>query len=82
MAKINLLNDGRYHHMGNVQFPVMVEGAEWRNVCGDICGYDVNHAELSRIGAPNACDEGDSLFWALGDECQVIEDDDPNAPAT
>lgn len=76
MAQIILLNDGHYDFMDNIQFPVTVEGTEYRDAYVGIYGYDISHAELSRIGAPNACDEGDSLFWVLGDECQVIDCDD------
>lgn len=73
MAKIKLLNDGHYDHMGKIQFPVIVDGTEWRNASGNICGYDVKHTELSRIGAPNACGEDESLFWLLGNECELVE---------
>lgn len=68
--KIKLLNDGGYGDMENVKFPVEVEAEPWGND-----GFDVDGAELLRVGATEAewCAAEVYYFSASTGECEVLE---------
>ena len=72
MLKVKLLNDGGYSNMGNVKFPVIVEGEDYNGQ-----GCDMLGSELVRVGA--SADDGWDLNWKYhfyyGSECEVIDEE-------
>ncbi|MFA1583723.1 hypothetical protein [Proteus mirabilis] len=74
--KIKLLNDGGYDSMGDVNFPVIVEGEGWEGLGFDVLGFDVLGSELITIGADAKyiINDEEYYFSLLEGECEVIEE--------
>jgi len=67
--RVLLLNDGGYHAMEDVTFPVEVKCD--RSTDSNIVYVHID--ELKRVGYSSSYTDSYTLCWQIGIECEVIE---------
>lgn len=79
--RVRLLNDGGYNDGENVKFPVVVDGEEFHNNLGELCGVNILIQKLNEVGFEFSIfnDEDDeTLFFSLTKgECEIVDDMTP-----
>ena len=71
MAQVKLLNSGCVGDPRGVNFPVIVEGVEFR--CGShLIGFEVAASELERVGF-TGLNSRQRYGFSLTDECEIVE---------